>query len=265
MPARARVVACLLATTPGAAAAASAVPAGDQAFASYAFAAEFGTGIYEFNGRSLQIYRIPLALQREGWRLTLPVTVGLVDFSSTDVIDLKLPHGIGSVSLVPGIERDVPLTPDWTLTHFLRAGFTRTSGRAANAVVAATGLRSLVLRPRYQFYSELTYAVADLRGPPPGDAFLRVRNAIQGDLPAPLPSGERRLHIAPYLMVDLYAQPPTSPVSGRDAQRRQTELGLSFTLDPRPTRLGIPLPAVGLSYRFAGDLSGWRLAIGAPF
>ena len=258
-------MAALLATAPAAATAASPAPAGDRAFASYAFASEFGTGIYEFNGRSLQIYRIPLAFEREGWRLTLPVTVGLVDFSSTDVIDLKLPRGIGSVSLVPGIERDVALTPDWTLTHFLRAGYTRTSGQAANAVVAATGLRSVLQRPGYRVHSELSYAVADLRGPLPGDAFLRLRNAIQGDLPAPLPAGERRLHVAPFLLVDLYAEPPRSPVTGRDTQRRQTELGLSLTLEPRPTRLGIPLPALGISYRFAGDLSGWRLAIGAPF
>jgi hypothetical protein len=66
-------------------------------------------------------------------------------------------------------------------------------------------------------------------------------------------------------VVDLYVEPPNSPVTGRDVQRRQTELGVSLSLDPPPSRLGIPLPALGLSYRIAGDLSGWRLAIGAPF
>ena len=252
-----------LASVAGAAAAPNS--AGDQAFASYAFASEFGSGIYEFNGRSLQIYRIPLSIEREGWRVTLPVTIGLVDFRSSDVINLNFPRGIGSVSLVPGLERDFVLTPDWTLTQFLRAGYTKTSGQAADAVVASIGLRSDLRRNQTLFHSELGYAVADLRGPAPGDAYLRLRNAIQFDLATTTGVGEHRLRVSPYVLVDVYAIPPRSPVSSQDIQRTQMEPGLSFSLEPRPARLGIPLPALGISYRIAGELSGWRLAIGAPF
>jgi hypothetical protein len=189
MPARSWVAAALLAAARGACAAAPATQSGDQAFASYAFASEFGTGIYELNGRSLQIYRIPFSFDHEGWRLTLPVTVGLMDFTTRDVVELKLPHGIGSVSLVPGIERDFPVTPRWTLTQSLRAGYTKTSGQDTDAVVAAIGLRSALLEPGYLLYTELNYAVADLRGPLPSDAFLRLRNAIQGDISNPMPAG----------------------------------------------------------------------------
>ncbi len=254
--------------------------AGDQAFASYAFAPELGSGIYETNGRALQIYRLPFAFEREGWRLTLPVTVGLLDFRSSDVINLNLPRGIGSVSLVPGIERDFGITDNWSLTQFSKAGYTKASGNAADAVLFGLGLRSNLRRPGVQFdedgavkprsqefllYNELNLAVADLRGPPPGDHFLRLRTAVEGDFATPLAVGERRLRVAPYTLLDAYINPPTSPLTGRDADRYQKEIGFSLSLYPRSSRLGIALPALGVSYRIAGELSGWRLAIGAPF
>jgi hypothetical protein len=243
----------------------SGAPPGDLAFASYAFASELGSGIYELNGRALQIYRIPFADEHEGWRITLPVTIGLLDFHSGDVIALDLPRGIGSVSFVPGIENDFQASPGWTLTQFVHAGYTRTSGTAPDAVVAGIGLRSTLRSGPGLYQAEVRYAVADLRGPLAGDAFLRLRNALQADLPTPATAGTRRLQLAPFLIVDDYAVPPTSPLTGRKAQHLQAEAGFTLNLAPRPSRLGVPLPSIGLSYRSAGDLSGWRLAIGAPF
>jgi hypothetical protein len=34
---------------------------------------------------------------------------------------------------------------------------------------------------------------------------------------------------------------------------------------PRPVILGVPLPRLGIGYREAGVLSGWRLVLGDPF
>jgi hypothetical protein len=280
-----RATALLLTVVAGTRAVAAQPPApvpsgGDLAFASYAFAPELGSGIYESNGRALQIYRLPFAFDQEGWRLTLPVTVGLLDFRSSDVIDLNLPRGVGSVSVVPGIERDFGITPNWSLTQFSKAGYTKTSGNADDAVLIGLGLRSNLRRPgvtldedgavkpraiEYLIYHELNLAIADLRGKLPGDHFLRLRTAVEGDLATPLTLGEHRLRVAPYVILDDYINPPTSPLTGRDADRYQKEIGFSLSLAPSPSRLGVPLPALGVSYRIAGELSGWRLAIGAPF
>ena len=282
---RSTALAALVAAGAIAQAAAAVAPApapnsGDLAFASYAFAPELGSGIYEINGRALQIYRLPFAFDNDGWRLTLPLTVGLLDFRSSDVNDLQLPRGVGSISLVPGIERDFPLASNWSLTEFTKAGYTKASGNAADAVLIGLGLRSNVRRPgvtvdtdgnvsprawEYLLYNELNLAVADLRGPLPGDHFLRLRTAVAGDFATPATLGEHTLRASPYLLLDAYLHPPTSPITGRDADHYQKEIGISLSLEPRPSRLGVPLPALGVSYRIAGELSGWRLAIGAPF
>jgi hypothetical protein len=252
----------------------------DAVSASYAFASELGSGIYEINGRALQIYRLPLQFEQQGWRLTLPVTVGLLDFRSSEVIDFNLPTGIGSVSLEPGFERDFQPTRDWTLTQFAKAGYAKASGQSEDAVLFGLGLRSNLRRPgasydasgalkprafEYVLYQELNLAVADPRGPSPVDHFLRLRNAVLGDFATVLTPGEHRLRVAPYVLLDIYINTPTSPTTGQGTERYQTEVGFSLTLDPRPSRLGVRLPALGLSYRIAGELSGWRLAIGVPF
>lgn len=247
---------------------------------SYAFAPELGSGIYEINGRALQIYRLPFALQREGWRLTLPVTVGLLDFRSTDVLELHLPSGIGSVSLMPGLEGDWDVAANWRLTPYVKAGFTKTSGRQANVAAFGTGLRSDLLRPgatrndlgevqpralEYTFHQELNLAVADLRGPAPSDQFLRLRQAIEVDWDSGLGSADRQLRVAPFALLDTYLVQPMSILTGRKVERWQGEIGFSLSLFPAPQRLGMGVPALGFSYRIAGDLSGWHLAIGRPF
>jgi len=252
----------------------------DQAFASYAFAPELGSGVYEIGGRALQIYRIPLAIEHAGWRLTLPITLGFYDFRSSDVIELNLPRGIGSLSLTPGIETDLDLRSNWRVTPWAKAGYTLTSGAGTDAVTFGLGARSTLYRPgagpedteltpkrsvEYQFYNEVRLALADLRGPLPGDEFLRLRSAWRFDLATGRRPWGRELRVAPYALVDLYLDAPTAPVSGVSADTWQQEVGVSLTLTPRPRWRLISLPALGLGYRFAGPLSGWRLAFGMPF
>jgi hypothetical protein len=252
----------------------------DRVTASYAFASELGSGIYEINGRALQIYRLPFALQHDGWRLTLPVTVGLLDFRSSDVLLLHLPSGIGSVSLVPGLEGDWDVASNWRLTPYVKAGFTKTSGRQSNVASFGLGLRSDLLRPgalrnadgqvvprafEYTFHQELNLAVADMRGTAPSDQFLRWRNGVEIDRDTGLTWHNRQLRIAPFALLDTYLDPPLSILTGRKADRWQGEVGFSVGLSPAPQLLGAAVPALGFSYRIAGELSGWHLAIGRPF
>ena len=252
----------------------------DRVTASYAFASELGSGIYEINGRALQIYRLPFALQHDGWRLTLPVTVGLLDFRSSDVLLLHLPSGIGSVSLMPGLEGDWDVASNWRLTPYGKAGFTKTSGRQSNVASFGVGLRSDLLRPgatrnadgqvlpralEYTFHQELNLAVADMRGIAPSDQFLRWRNGVEIDRYTGHNWGTRQLRFAPFALLDTYLEPPLSIITGRKSDRWQGEVGFSLSLSPAPQLLGAAVPALGFSYRIAGELSGWHLAIGRPF
>ena len=43
------------------------------------------------------------------------------------------------------------------------------------------------------------------------------------------------------------------------------EVGLAFNGSPQPRLWRIGWPRLGISYREAGVVSGWRLVLGAPF
>jgi hypothetical protein len=48
-------------------------------------------------------------------------------------------------------------------------------------------------------------------------------------------------------------------------QALQFETGVMLGVSPMWQIHGITLPRIGISYRFAGAFSGWRLGIGDPF
>ena len=78
----------------------------DKQFSTYVFAHEFGSGVYDYSGRTLQVYGLPFGWNvaaangaQPGVRLKLPVTVGFLDFQPTDVIHTGLRNAwIRSVS-----------------------------------------------------------------------------------------------------------------------------------------------------------------------
>src|SRR5207342_3237408 len=95
-----------------------ALRASEEQLVNYAYATALGSGVYDIAGRTLQIYRLPFGYtfsepsgKRPGVRLTLPLTVGFIDFEARDVIDTGLPENLDSMSFVPGVQLDFALTP----------------------------------------------------------------------------------------------------------------------------------------------------------
>ena len=75
----------------------------------------------------------------------------------------------------------------------------------------------------------------------------------------------RAVQFSPYAVVDIYFNAPEGPASGISARTLQFEVGLMLNVTPNWQIFGVPLPRLGLGYREAGVLSGWRLVIGEPF
>jgi hypothetical protein len=249
----------------------------EQAFANFAFASQLGSGIYAVGGRTVQIYRLPLAWEltaparrRWGVTLTLPLTFGFYDFRLQDVLGSGLPTSVDTFSAVPGVELSRQVGRRWLLTPFAQAGFARDASTPANGLVYAAGLRAtyefhpLSLRARYQI--ELLDAAADFRGRP-RDSMLRLRNAVEARHRLGLAVMGEDLDWAPYGLAEWYLVRPAPPLAtlGRGMAPFQTEVGMTFGT-VRPAHIWkIPVPRVGLGYRFGRDLSVARITFGAPF
>jgi hypothetical protein len=241
----------------------------------YVFATDLGSGLYELDGRNLQIYRYTWRRllrepgpRRPGLRFTLPVTAGFFDFSPLDVIESGPPRRVDSLSVVPGLELDYPLGDGWHLIPYARAGFSLASS-SVDGWLYGTGLRLERHAPFGDWdgfvRSELAFAAVDYRDDAPNDEFVRLRQGFDLTRVFGRESRRHRLEIGVYGIFDFIADPPTVPLlDGREVPA-QAEFGFTFAPQPRYKLWRFDLPRLGFGYRMAGDLSAWRFVIGQPF
>ena len=247
----------------------------EQDLANAAFATQLGSGVYSVSGRTLQIYRLPFdytvrdtSPSKFGIELTLPVTLGFYDFELRDVAEEGLPTGIDSLSLVPGVTLRFELQPEWMLEAYAEAGLMRAADIETDATVYSGGLRSL-----YDFggagfdwtlRNDITYAGFNFHGDGGSAHFTRLQSGLTARRSF---TRESRIDYLVYVVNDVFLQQPQGPIDGSERGGSTVQFELGVTLGPStPTRLwGIPVPRLGLGYRFGPDLQVWRVVLGSPF
>ena len=249
---------------------------GDQQnVANFAFATQLGSGVYSVAGRTLQIYRLPFSHTIRstddsgfGIELTLPVTFGFFDFELQDIEDGDLPTRVDSVSFVPGLRLAFEVAPGWTLEPYAEAGIARAQNANAHANVYSAGVASL-----YEFdgqgfdwllRNDLVWAGVDVRGTSGQDRFVRLQTVLTAR--RPFSQGSAADYLL-YALNEYYVDQPGGPVDSalQDGSSMQYEVGV--TLGWRETRRlwKIPLPRVGVGYRFGSNLDVFRIVFGTPF
>ena len=249
----------------------------EQAVLNFGFATQLGSGIYSLGGRTLQVYRLPFGYRfahEEGApvqvRLTLPLTIGFLDFQARDVIDTGLPQHLDSFSFVPGLEFDHALDDRWSLQAFVEAGIARDRNADVDQRVYSLGLRSRYDLPRgpvdWQAYAEIVHVVVEQVSLDGTDDFTRLRLGATARRPFVVDAGGRRPDFLVYGFAEAYTDSPDGPAgTSSDGQDLQYEMG--FTLGAtEPMRIWrIPVPRIGFGYRFGADLTVYRIVLGSPY
>jgi hypothetical protein len=251
---------------------------GEETVINFGFATQLGSGIYDVSGRTLQVYRLPFGYtipsageSRFTTRLTLPLTLGFLDFKPRDVVDNGLPERIDSLSFVPGIAVTVAVRDDWALEPFAEAGFARDRSSELDQRVYALGLRSryavVAGATDWELYNELVHVVVEQGKPGGTDDFTRFRAGLtaRGALDASFAG--RQPDVLGYGFIELFTDPPAGPADGGRGGRAPLQYEVGITLGTTETiRLWrIPLPRVGFGYRFGEDLSVYRIVFGSPY
>ncbi|HSN72690.1 MAG TPA: hypothetical protein VLT59_14335, partial [Steroidobacteraceae bacterium] len=206
----------------------------------FAFATQLGSGVYVISGRTVQIYRFPFAVQlrepgadRVGVRLTLPVTIGFIGFKPIDVVDTGLPENLDTISFVPGVEFDMPVTERWRILPFAEAGIARDRTSEFDQRVFAVGVRSnLALggsAADWTLFNELVHVGVDLERDGTDD-FNRFRTGLTARRPLGGPIGRHQPDVLGYLLHEWYLDTPAGFVNGEggDGSATQFEFGMTF-------------------------------------
>lgn len=241
----------------------------------HAFATELGTGVYDMGGRNIFVVRFTPAYElraaregRPGLRLVAPIAAGSFDFNPFDSIEAEVPDRVDSFSLMPGVEMDFLQGNDWVLTPWLRVGGSFSDGQSdglmygAGARLTWQGKRGKVEMQRLH---ELSLVTIDYSAAIPDDRFLRLRNALDLRQQFFRVTPTRRLMAGLYAIVDIVPDPPELPAEAGEQSVIQMELGFTLNAEPRPRIGRWRWPRLGFGYRAAGEFSGWRIVVGAPF
>jgi hypothetical protein len=241
----------------------------------YVFATDLGSGLYDLDGRSLQIYRFTYREDlREtdadtmGVRLVLPLTFGFFDFAPLDVLAEGIPTRVDSFSVVPGLELDFLLPGEWHVIPYVRAGASIASS-SVDGWLYGVGVRA---ERRVDWHgwdsfvrTELSVAGVGYRNDVPADEFARLRQGFDLTRGVGWKIRDREVELGLYAVFDVVLDPPTAPVA--EARRVPLQAEFGFTVSTRPAFKiwRFDAPRLGFGYRLAGELSAWHLLIGVPF
>jgi len=244
----------------------------------YGFATYLGSGIYSAAGRDVQVYQIPFSYQfftmnekQWGLKLTLPVTLGFYDFKLSDVVEEGFPDDISTLSFVPGVQFQYPLTQYWHLLPFIDIGIAQNLTNGDSSNIFSYGMRSYYEYP----FDKLTFTL--------GNRLLFVRqkrtdNSTRSDFGTFETSldfrfqqfpvfkkylGDFSVYYANYQYFDslnfLFPNDQVVKVV------KQNEIGFTFGVQIKKKTRYVDIPRVGLAIRKGDGLDIYRLVFGMPF
>jgi len=248
-----------------------------QPIANFSFASQLGAGVYGVDGRTVQIYRLPFdwelrppSEERVGWDLTLPVTLGFFGYRVQDVVEEGLPRQVDTYSFLPGIEVSKLFGPRWRLAAFAELGVANVPQDSSANLIYGAGGRARYEFPlgkfRMRYASELLYAGSQV-DQHVDDTMVRITNGIDARHNTRMSMRGQVVDFGPYAMNEWFPKRPDAPVtsSGPPMSALQWEIGMTIGTVQTAYLWSVPLPRLGVGYRFGRDLSVFRVVFGAAF
>ncbi len=247
----------------------------DQLFNWY-YAAIYGTGVYNIGDQTVGVLRAPFGYRlreagKEQWglRLTVPVTAALAEFDLDD-FDLGKVHAAG-LSVMPGVEAEIPLAPGWMLKPFVNAGGGWEFERSGSALIYAMGAALVRKAPLDNGWQSMLGGKLTFAGYKAGDEGSRLAALAGGggvDIPIDMTIAGRPALLGLQMTGTIYFNKLEFLLPGSAEKQVLGEVEVAATLGMRkPVEfMGASFDRVGLGFRKGSDgLKGIRLVGSFPF
>lgn len=242
----------------------------------FVFSNYLGTGFYTTSGHNVFVIQIPLdhtIIEKTdtdaGWLLNLPITIGLINFGNLEFEELPDINDVTTLTFVPGIEYQYPVTPDWTLIPFADYGFARDFNHTSNVLITGVGIKSYA---NFQLNesvltlgNRLLYAREKSEDANDASDYLLIETGLSYQLNNELSIGSHAINTSLYYVNYYY---PDSLVFF-DRTPNPIIIGVAneigFTLSNLPDFMFFDSPEIGLGVRINDEIKVYRLVFGAPF
>jgi hypothetical protein len=254
----------------------------------WAYSAYFGTGAYSIDtGESVYVLSL-----RPGWWLRhpalgengertiglqfrLPVTMGVHQLDSHHLGSTLNLDNVGTLSVVPGIEIDIPMTTRWSLKPVAYAGRGSEVDGDASAWIYWAGVRSRLSFHERSFDWALVNALSDVgysNDAGRRESVLPLLTGLEFERPIAKTLGGEQVHLHWHVAYTNYLDGITWAPVIRDLEpiaiEDEWEIGAAFSRGHEAIRLWrLHLDRVGIAYRFSsnGHFEGVSLVFGSLY
>jgi hypothetical protein len=234
-----------------------------------------GTNVEDVSARSVKVYRLPLGYtvrdlddDRWGLRITFPLSFGAHEVDA--IIDGgKVSDALNTVSVIPGVEFQVPVRERWLLKPFAELGIgSELTGSGGTELLSSGGLKCLGVYPgrplRWMFGGAVRYngsSVDAVRG-----AFGSLEFAADAQTRLGFSLGNKVAMGGLYGMARYYSglDIEIGPTGLRSVDE-QYEAGISFSTDPVIRLWKVRLPWIAIGYRFGDGIDAYKISLSFPF
>jgi len=253
----------------------SAEEEGTFGLTNFAFSHYLGTGFYSASGLEVFVIQLPFehTIKEKtdnsgGWVLNLPFTIGLVNFKNLDLQNLPNIDDVATLSFIPGIEYQHPMTAEWTISYFADYGFARDFNQTSNVLVTGIGVKSkadFILNDSIlTLGNSFLYAHEKSTDANASSDYSLLKTGLNHRFASDyinLPSVFTNLYYINYYYPDslVFFDRAPNPIKIGNAN----EIGATFS--NLPGLLFFEDFEIGFGIRFSDDIKVYRVVFGAPF
>lgn len=246
---------------------------------SYIYTAVMGTGTYKINGRRITMFSLPLSYaQREmtpdqpGIEWQMPLVVGYDAVSDHNWIGDILDEDLVTLSVLPGLEYQIPVNETWAIKPFGHFGLAHDFVSDENIIMAVAGVRALgtwwhasgwEIRWGNAFRAAGEYQTKSYHR----TSFGMVETGVDLRHNTPLILSDRQVNAGVYYHYQYFIpewdidqlRPRESDIGSLH------ELGISIGLQRPVTILGVSFSRVRVGYNRGSGVEGWTFGTEFPF
>ncbi|MCG6937833.1 MAG: hypothetical protein LJE83_06615 [Gammaproteobacteria bacterium] len=245
----------------------------------FSFASYIGTGFYTVSGQDVYVIQLPFHYTikeksdtETGWVLNLPLTIGIINFDNfrdLDFENLPKPDDITTLTFIPGIEYQYPVTADWTLIPFADYGFARDLNHNANVLITACGIKSYanfhLTNGMLTLGNRFLYAREHIGGTDEDSDFSLIETGLNYRIAANYSFSNGPLYTNFYYINFYYPNELVFFERTNNPVHVDIENEVGFTLSNLPDFLFFEKPQIGLGIRTGDKVNVYRLLFSAPF
>ena len=242
------------------------------------YSATFGTGVYTAGDRTVSVLQVPYSRawknpDDDGYGLKFKVssTLGFYDYNLDRAFSGNVPDRISTLSVLPGVEWELPVTPHWTVRPYVDGGYGQELTGGESAWIYDFGLKSRFVFARdegveFALVNSLTSAGYRQSGGPT-QPFGYLATGVDITIPTGRSAFGRPLDIGitPIYFYYFNRFNLTQLNNTQNRIREEVELAVSLT-SRRPWSFKFfDVERIGLAVRNSGDVTGVSLFTALPF